>query len=137
MGLVLDSSVLIATERNAKPVSDLLLELERQHSETDIVLSSITIMEIEHGVHRAQTPEQTKRRRDYLNTVLAAIPVEPFTREMAQRAAQVDAEARKAGAVIPLADLLIGVTALHLGYTAGTRNPRHFRMISELNVILL
>jgi tRNA(fMet)-specific endonuclease VapC len=101
MGLVLDSSVLIATEREAKPVSDLLFDLEHKHGETEIVLSVITVMEIEHGLHRAQTAEQAHRRRDYRDTILAAIPVEPFTQEMAQIGARIDAEARKTGAVIP------------------------------------
>jgi len=41
MGLVLDSGVLIAAERDAKPVSELLATLEQEHGETEIVLSSI------------------------------------------------------------------------------------------------
>ena len=137
MGLVLDSGVLIAAERDAKPVSELLTALERQHGETEIVLSSITVIELEHGLHRAQTTEQTRKRREYLDTVFAAIPVEPFTREMAQRAAKIDAEARKLGRTIPFADLLIGVTALHFGYAVGTRNLRHFQMVPNLAVIQL
>ena len=39
MGLVLDSSVLIAAERDARPVSELLATLEKVHGETEIVLS--------------------------------------------------------------------------------------------------
>ena len=45
MGLVLDSGVPIAAERDAKPVSDLLLELEQKHGETEVVISSITVIE--------------------------------------------------------------------------------------------
>ncbi len=41
MGLVLDSGVLIAAERDAKPVSELLLELEQVYGETEVVISSI------------------------------------------------------------------------------------------------
>ena len=55
MGLVLDSGVLIGAERNAKPVSELLATLEQEHGETEILLSSITVMELEHGFHRANT----------------------------------------------------------------------------------
>ena len=40
MGLVLDSGVLIAAERVAKPLTDLLATLEHEHGETEIVLSS-------------------------------------------------------------------------------------------------
>ena len=137
MGLVLDSGVLIAAERGAKPVSELLVTLEREHGETEIVLSSITVIELEHGLHRAQTAEQARKRREYLDTIFAAIPVEPFTREMAQLAAKIDAEARRSGQTIPFAVLLIGVTALHFGYAVGTRNLRHFRMISNLAIVQL
>jgi predicted nucleic acid-binding protein len=47
MGLVLDSSVLIAAERDAKSVSDMLVEIEQQHGQTEIVLSAITVVELE------------------------------------------------------------------------------------------
>jgi len=79
MGLVLDSSVLITAERDAKPVSDLLLEIEQTHGEANVVISSITVIELEHGLHRANTPAVTRQRRAYLDTVFLAIPVEPFT----------------------------------------------------------
>ena len=137
MGLVLDSGVLIAAERDARRVSELLATLEHEHGETEIVLSSITVVELEHGLHRAQTAEQAGKRREYLDTVFAAIPVEPFTREMAQLAAKIDAEARQLGRTSPFADLLIGATALHFGYAVGTRNLRHFQMVPNLAVIQL
>jgi predicted nucleic acid-binding protein len=135
MGLVLDSSVMIVAEREARPVSSLLAALQQQHGENEIVLSSITVVELEHGLHRAQTAEQAQNRRNYLDTVFAAIPVESFSREMAQIAAKVDADARKTGKVIPFSDLLIGATALYHGYAVGTRNLRHFQMIPNLAVL--
>jgi tRNA(fMet)-specific endonuclease VapC len=137
MGLVLDSSVLIAAEREKRPASQLLASLEDNYSEIQFVLSSITVMELEHGWHRAHTPEVALKRRLYLDEVFAIIPVEPFTREMGVLAAKVDAEMRKAGLVIATADLLIGVTALHYGYAIGTRNARHFQMIPGLSVLSL
>jgi tRNA(fMet)-specific endonuclease VapC len=137
MGLVLDSGVLIAAERDARPVSELLATLEREHGETEIVLSSITVIELEHGLHRAQTAEQARKRREYLDTVFAAVPVEPFTGAMAQLAAKIDAEARRTGQTIPFADLLIGTTALHFEYAVGTQNLRHFQMIPNLAVVQL
>ena len=101
------------------------------------MLSSIAVLELEHGLFRARTEAQRRRRREYLDSIFAAIPVEAFTREKAQRAARIDAEARQVGATIPLADLLIGATALHFGYGVGTRNLRHFRMIPDLRVVEL
>ncbi len=98
------------------------------------MLSSITVIELEHGLHRARTAELARNRRHYLDSVFAAIPVEPFTRDMTRIAAKVDAEAQKTGCVIPFADLAIGAAALQFGYGASTRNPRHFQMIPGLAV---
>jgi len=69
--------------------------------------------------------------------VFAIVPVEPFTREMGVLAAKIDADMKRVGLVIATADLLIGVTALHHGYSIGTRNVRHFRMIPGLQLLSL
>lgn len=141
MGLVLDSSVLIASERENPSVSGsvgrLLASLSASYSETEFLLSSISVMELEHGWHRAKTPEAAAKRRRFLDDVFAVIPVEPFTREMAVLAAKIDSGMKERGLVIATADLLIGVTALHHDYAVGTRNVRHFRMIPGLQVLPL
>lgn len=69
--------------------------------------------------------------------MLAILPVEPFTREMAVLAARIDAEMKNVGLVIATADSLIGITALYYGYAIGTRNGRHFKMIPGLQVLSL
>jgi tRNA(fMet)-specific endonuclease VapC len=137
MGLVLDSSALIDAERAGKPISELLHQLEEEHGETDILISTISVVEIEHGLHRAKTPEQLQRRRDYLETIYAAIPLQPFTKEIGQLAAKIDAEAKMAGTTIPFSDLLIGTTALYFGYSISTGNERDFKKIPNLKIISL
>jgi len=134
MGLVLDTSVLIFAERQALNVSEVLDRLQKQHSVTRIVLSAISVVELEHGLYRAQSPQQLVKRSQYLDTVFEAIAVESFTSEIGRVVAKVDAEARKQGLMIPFADLLIGGTALHFGYGLATRNEGHFRMIPNLRV---
>lgn len=136
MGLALDSTVPIAAERAKQPVSQLLSWFEADYAETQFLLSAITVIELEHGWHRANTPEIALRRRRYLDELLAVIPVEPFTREMGVLAAEIDADMKKGG-VVATADLLIGVTALYHGYAVGTRNVRHFEQIPGLKVITL
>ncbi|MCP5111022.1 MAG: type II toxin-antitoxin system VapC family toxin [bacterium] len=134
MGLVLDSSVIVAAERRAQPVSELLDQIRSTIGVTEILLSAISVIELEHGLWRADTAQIAQKRRAYLDTVFAALPVEPFTKEMAQLAAKIDAESRTQGIVIPFADLQIGVTALHYSYSIGTLNVRHFQMIPGLDV---
>jgi tRNA(fMet)-specific endonuclease VapC len=135
MGLLLDSCVVVASERQALPLSARLDRLQRQHNGTEIVLSAISVVELEHAIHRAQSPQQAFKRPIYLDTVFAAIPVEPFTREIGRVVAKIDAEARINGIVIPFADLLIGGTALNMSYALVTSNVRHFNQIPGLIVL--
>ena len=134
MGLILDSSVLIDAERQTRPVSDLLAAIRTAFGAADILVSAVSVIELEHGIWRANTPEIAQRRRTYIEEVFAAIPVQPFTKEMGQLAAKIDVESRQAGVLIPFADLQIGVTAVHLSCAIATRNIRHFRMIPNLVV---
>lgn len=74
MGLVLDSSVLIAAERDKRPVSEFLALLSAEHSETEFLLSSISVMELEHGWHRANTPEAAQKRATILTKCWPSSP---------------------------------------------------------------
>jgi predicted nucleic acid-binding protein len=62
------------------------------------------------------------------------VPVYPFTQQIAFRAGQIDANQQARGVKVPFPDLLIGATALCLGYAVVTSNPRHFRMLPDLSV---
>jgi predicted nucleic acid-binding protein len=66
--------------------------------------------------------------------LLSALPVHPVTVSLALRAGYIDGENQAKGIRIPLSDLLIGVTALELGYGVATSNLRHFQMIDGLSV---
>jgi predicted nucleic acid-binding protein len=50
------------------------------------------------------------------------------------RAGQLDGHNQASGVKVPLADLLVGVTALELGYGVGTANLRRFRRVTGLSV---
>ena len=61
----------------------------------------------------------------------------PYTKETALLAGKMDGEQQSRGVVIPFADLLIGATALVLGYKVLTANPRDFQAIPGLSVLSL
>ncbi|MFZ0478982.1 MAG: hypothetical protein WAL71_07510 [Terriglobales bacterium] len=65
------------------------------------------------------------------------MPIHPVTVPAALRAGQIDGENQAKGIRLPLSDLLIGVTALELGYSVATGNLRHFQMIPGLSVVRL
>ncbi|MDE3198680.1 MAG: PIN domain-containing protein [Acidobacteriota bacterium] len=137
MGLILDTGVLIAAERRGQAVSDLLRSIREHTGQDQLAMSAISAMELAHGIWRADSDVRAKLRRLFLDEVYAAIPVLPFTRETAERAARIDVENRRRGKLIALAALQIGATALELGYSVATGNARHFEMIPDVNVIHL
>ncbi len=57
LGLILDSSVIIAAERNRQTVEQLLTAVGQEFGELEIAISAVTLAELVHGVARAKTPE--------------------------------------------------------------------------------
>lgn len=134
MGLILDSSVLIAAERKGQTVAQLLNQVIGASGDQETALSAIAVVELVHGIHRADTPQRRIGRELFIQELLADVPVYPFTLQIAFLAGRIDGEQQSQGVKIPFQDLLIGATALHLGYTLMTGNPRHFQMIPGLLV---
>jgi tRNA(fMet)-specific endonuclease VapC len=124
MGLILDSSVLVAAERQGQNARQTLAFIAGKIAETEIGVSVVTLMELAHGAARADTPERKAKRQKFIGELLLAMPVHPVTVPIALRAGQIDGENQTRGIRVPLSDLLIGVTALELGYTVGTTNLR-------------
>jgi tRNA(fMet)-specific endonuclease VapC len=63
--------------------------------------------------------------------------VYPYTKETAMLAGKLDGGQQSRGVVIPFVDLLIGATALSLGFSLLTENLRHFQKIPALTVVQL
>ena len=137
MGLILDSSVLIAAERQGQSVRPMLAGIALTHSNTEVAISVITLIELAHGAVRADTPERKSNRRQFIQELVTGVPVHAITPSIALRAGQIDGETQARGIRLPLSDLLIGVTALELGYSVGTRNVRHFKLIPGVSVVHL
>lgn len=137
MGLILDSSVVIDAERRRETVEQLIERIIRLTGDQDAALSAVGVTELVHGIFRASTPAIRARREAFLNELLADITVYPYTKEVAMLAGRIDGEQQGKGIVIPFADLLIGATALALGYSVLTVNVRDFERIPSLSVLKL
>jgi predicted nucleic acid-binding protein len=135
MGLILDSSVLIAAERQGRNARQALAEIAVRAAGEDVAVSVVTLIELAHGMARADTPERKAMRHQFLNELMTALPVHPVTVSLALRAGQIDGENTAKGVRVPLSDLLIGVTALELGYRVATANVRHFQMVPGLGIV--
>jgi predicted nucleic acid-binding protein len=136
MGLILDSSVLIAAERRGNNARQVLTGIAQEIGETEIGIS-VTLIELAHGAARADTSERKLKRERFIEELLLAMPVYPISVSIALRTGQLDGENQARGLMIPLPDLLIGVSALELGYRIGTANLRHFQSIPGLSVVPL
>ena len=137
MGLMLDSSVVIGAERRKYKPDQLIEELTNEFRDQPLAISAIALTEIVHAIARAPDLERRLRRETFIDQLLMDIEVVPYTRATAFLAGRIDGEQRALGVTIPSIDLLIGVTALEIGYSVVTANVRHFNLIPGLHVIAL
>ena len=107
MGLILDSSVVIAGERRGHTVWQILEQVHSAYHETEVV---VTVVELMHGVYRAKL-------------------------DTARLAGRIEGEQAEHGVSIAFEDLLIAATALQLGFGIATANVRHFQLIPGLRVV--
>ena len=135
MGIVLDTSVLIAGERRGEGVQAIIQRVLTTHGEQDAALSVVTLVELTHGIYRARTDADRERRRAFTQELRRDVAVIPVTAEIAELAGRIEGEQAALGISIAFEDLLIGATALHMNYAVVTLNLRHFQMIPSLSVV--
>ena len=74
MGVIFDSSVLIHLERNLHQLEKIIAGRE----EEAFGISGITISELLHGVHRADSEKRRLRREAFVERVIELFPSYPF-----------------------------------------------------------
>jgi predicted nucleic acid-binding protein len=137
VGLIIDSSVIVAAERRTDTPDQLMRHIASLTGDQEVAISTIGLTEIVHGIYRAKSIPMRLRRETFIQDLLAYVEVLPYTRSTAWLAGKIDGEQRSAGITIPSLDLLIGAAALEIGYAVVTSNLRHFKLIPGLNVIAL
>jgi predicted nucleic acid-binding protein len=139
MGLILDSTVLIAGERRGLTAVEVLREISEvsggQHNE--FAISAISVAELAHGAARARTEAIRTMRDAFLVDLLAFAPVFPVTVTIALSAGRLEGALAAQGLRVGLPDLLIGMTARELNYGVATANVRHFGYIPDLQILPL
>jgi len=126
MGLILDSSVVIASERRGDTVVQMLRHLASITGDQRVAVSAIGLTELIHALYRAPDASVRLRRERFIDDLLADMEVVPYTRDTALLAGKIDGEQRRNGISIPSVDLFIGATALSHNYGIATLNVRHF-----------
>jgi predicted nucleic acid-binding protein len=137
LGLILDTSVLIASERRGETVAQLVERLRLALGDKESAISAVTVVELTHGIYRARTERDRERRRTFTEDLFQDLIVHPVSLSIAQLAGRIEGAQAAKGISIAIEDLLIGATALHLGFDVATLNVKHFRPIPGLTTITL
>lgn len=137
MGVILDTSVLIAGERRGESVQAVVQRVQAACGEQHAAFSVVTLVELTHGIFRAKTDADRALRRAFTEELCRDLVVHPVTAEIAELAGRIEGEQGARGVSIAFEDLLIGATALHLGYSVATFNLRHFQQIPGLSLVRL
>lgn len=130
MGIILDTSILIAYECGYLDIDKLV----KDNADEPFGLSAITVSELLHGVHRADSESRRLKREAFVQKVIDTFPVYSFDISAARIYADVWASLLKKGVSIGAHDLLIAATAISLGFCVATHNVRDFKKIKGLTL---
>jgi tRNA(fMet)-specific endonuclease VapC len=89
----------------------------------------VTVAELVHGAYRTKTQAQQQRRLEFIERLSSDVPVHPVTLDIARLAGRIEGQQEGLGVQFAFGDLVIGATALHLGYQVATLNLRDFQRI--------
>ena len=130
MGIILDTSLLIAWERRQEDIQG----FQRKYVDESLGLSVISRAELLHGVHRANSQARRLRRSAFVESVLALFPIFDFDLPTARLYAELWATLESQGIKVSAHDLMIASTAMALGYSVATFNLRDYGKIKGLEV---
>jgi tRNA(fMet)-specific endonuclease VapC len=95
----------------------------------EIVISTITAVELEKGVEKSQFIE---KNRQALKKCLTPFKIMPFDFEAAKKSGKISADLEKKGEIIGPYDILIAAHAISLGATLITNNIKEFKRVTGL-----
>ena len=70
---MLDSTAAVAAERQGKNARQLLESVGLETGDEDIAISVVTVLELAHGIMRADTSERRERRQRFLDELLIGV----------------------------------------------------------------
>ena len=131
MGLIFDTSILIAEERGKFDMPGFL----RHFPSPQPIITAITASELLHGVERAQDPARRSRRQQHVEQILSSVFVQPFDLPQARCHARLWADLETRGLMIGVHDLQIAAAGLALGHEVATLNAGEFQRVAGLHVV--
>lgn len=134
MGIVVDTNVFIDVENGRYELE----ELGRFSDYGDTFISAVTVSELYLGVHLASDDATRIRREAFVESIINAIPILPFTGGVAKVYSRVYAIFLKPRSKLGsnVHDLQIAATALAHGYPVLTCNVDDFKKVPGLEVLV-
>jgi tRNA(fMet)-specific endonuclease VapC len=132
MGLVIDTSALVALERSNTVWSEGL-------PDEPAAIAAIVFAELLVGVNMAESRRRAAGRRAKIEALITITRVVDFGLAAAERWADLYTELSRRGQLIPSNDLVVAATALELEYgvLVGPTDEAHFRRVPKLRVVVL
>jgi len=133
MGVIFDTSVLIGLERASSRLDKFILGREGE----PFGISAITVSELLHGVHRADSEKRRIIREAFVEKIIEVFAVISFDLSAARIYAGIWANLAKMGKVVGAHDLIIAATCISLGFSLATLDLRDYGLIEGLNIARL
>jgi predicted nucleic acid-binding protein len=133
MGLILDSSAVVAWERSQTAGVSGGLDADEIYALPAIVWAELLI-----GVRMAANARRAAQRLARLESIRRVTGIEPFTPEIAEHYADIFSELSEKGGLIPQNDIAVAATARALKFDVlvGPNDEAHFRRIANLKVLV-
>jgi predicted nucleic acid-binding protein len=135
MGLVIDTSALIAVERAGDDWTMLFSRIGDER----VALPAIVYAELLAGIALARGEKRAAQRRAKVEALVAVTGIVEFDSGVAGHWASLFAQLSRRGRLIPSNDLAVAATARQLGFgvLVGPTDEAHFRQVPSLRVTRL
>jgi tRNA(fMet)-specific endonuclease VapC len=133
MGVIFDTSILIGLERESSRLDKIILGREGEA----FGISAITVSELLHGVHRADSEKRRIIRAAFVEKIIEVFPIFPFDLSAARIYAGIWASLAKRGKVVGAHDLIIAATCISLGFSLATLDLRDYGLVEGLGIAQL
>ena len=128
MGIIIDTSILIAVERQK-------INFNKWEKYDSAYISSITITELLIGVYRTNDATVRVKRSAFVEHIINSISGIEFGAAEARIYAQILDDLYRKGITLGAHDLIIGATAIARAYPVLTLNVKDFERIPGLEVL--
>ncbi len=128
MLFMLDTNICIYIIKNHPSA---VIDRMKQFAPSDLVISSITVCELEYGVSKSTNPE---KNRQSLAKFLTPFEIAPFHEDAASHYGEIRTHLERIGKTIGAMDMLIAAHARSLSLTLVANNLKEFERVPALRV---